>query len=705
MANRPNSYLNWTDGNSSKVVQPPANVLLQGWSAGQAPPFQYANWQMWLADQWIQYLDQLTNTGIPDQALRLINGGYWSFAVSTGILSWSATANIAVPGAPDSSNAIAAGNITLSDGEIAYVAANIPIVANGSTTSGSPLLTNMNFTGNLSVGMNVVGPGIPSSTTVLSITTNGVTLSNNATATATAQTFVFSNASALTVSAALGATYIPDLTHLVIARRVGSEVYVGVNAAQITLLDGEFKPLGQTGYLQTYQVLAGQNLTAGQAVYISVGGVTDGGRTTGSAYPMDCSSGNSQRSAFFGFVTTSVSSGQQAQIVFSGFYAGSSLTPGHIYYGDPSIPGGIVSSKPSASGVSIVPVGLAVNSTTLLLTNAEGLPGAAQNQSLFQDDVLGSGNGSQTAFTLSQTPYDQNSTFLYLDGIIVPKSQWTLVGTTATFLTAPARGQLVEAQYILASSTTLAAGQETPTGAINGVNTTFTLAGVPINQQATMVFVDGIKIDPNSFSLVLGLGFAQIILTTPPSPGQTVYVTYFENVGSGGGGGGGISGASNLGSGVGLFSSDLAGILQFLSLKAGTNVTLTPDGLGSLVIAAAGGGGGSYTRAVYGTPASPETFLSSSGLNPGLEMDQTWILQTSGGQQTVSSALQIANGTVIGQRLTLRGVDAVNYFTFQGSAGTIYNNLSLNGNCNIDDNQALVLEWDGDVWYEVTRRA
>lgn len=54
---KPGTFLNWTDGSGSKVVQPPSSQQASGWTAGEPPPFQYMNWLFWLTDQWIQWLD------------------------------------------------------------------------------------------------------------------------------------------------------------------------------------------------------------------------------------------------------------------------------------------------------------------------------------------------------------------------------------------------------------------------------------------------------------------------------------------------------------------------------------------------------------------------------------------------------------------------------------------------------------------------
>lgn len=702
MANRPNTYLNWANSGT----QPPAAFLSQGWTPGQAPPAQYANWQMWLADQWIQYLDQLTNTGVPDQAIRLINGQQWTFVASSGLLSWSGAFNIAIPSIPDSSNQVAAGSVTINDGQVAYVNANIPVIATGSSTSGSNQLINMNFTGNIAVGYSCTGLGIPTGTTVTGVTTSGVVLSNNATSSNLGATYTFAPTAALTVQVSDSTAFFPNFGDLILARRVGNKIYLGVNCTQMTLHDGEFKYLSSTGYLQTYAPVAGTNLTAGQIVYISQGPSLDSGRTLGAAYPLDASSGNSQRSMYAGFVATSTTAGNPVELTFTGFFAGIGLTVGNIYYADPSNPGGITNTRPTGSGVSIIPVGLAINSNTLLLTNAEGLPAAPQNQSVLTEDNF-VGNGSKVAFTTSASPLNQNSTMVYVDGVKIPagSSTWTLSGMAVTFSTAPAVGASVDIQYVDANTYSIALIQEVPT--TTDRQTWVLNNGIPINKNGTLVFVDGVKILPTEFNLTLGAMTASIYLVNGAlAPGQSLEVSYFSNVAaSSGADSGDITGGANQGSGTGVFTGVSSGVLQFLSLKAGTNVTIAPDGLGDIVISSTGGGGGSYTRQVYGTPSSPQTFTPSVGLNPGTQNDQTWILSTGSGPQTVTASPAIAPGVVIGERLTLRGVDSTNYYTFLGFAGTIIQGLSLNGNCNIDNNQSLVVEWDGSVWYEVTRRA
>lgn len=372
---KPSAYLNWTDGNPSKQVQPPAPILLQGWTSGEPPPFQYANWQIWLIDQWIQWLDQNQNSSasgtIVASSMRLINGGNWSWTLGTGTLAWASAFNLAIPSIPDADNQAAAGSIALTDGQIAYVTANIPFSVVCNTTSGSNVLTGVTEVQGIASGQTVTGTGIPGSTIVTGPPieqadgTFNIPISANATANGT-PTLTFSGLGALTVAAATSSGFIPGPTTVVIARRVGNNVYLGVNSIQMLLRDQELKAINDQGYLNVISVLAGENLTANQAVYISPGTGVDSGRTAGRAYKTDAGTTNGGvRSQFVGFVATTVLAGAAAVIVISGVMPGFTLTSGAIVYLDPATPGGLTQVRPTTSNLYLTPVGMAVSAAIL----------------------------------------------------------------------------------------------------------------------------------------------------------------------------------------------------------------------------------------------------------------------------------------------------------------------------------------------------
>ena len=65
-----------------------------------------------------------------------------------------------------------------------------------------------------------------------------------------------------------------------------------------------------------------------------------------------------------------------------------------------------------------------------------------------KESPSGTINGSNTAFTLAQSPNENESVELYLDGLYLIESvDYTLSGTSITMTVAPANGQSLKAQY------------------------------------------------------------------------------------------------------------------------------------------------------------------------------------------------------------------------------------------------------------------
>lgn len=58
---KPSNHLDWTDGVPAKVVEPSSAKKLLGWVALERPPFEYFNWLFFRSDEWLKYLESITD--------------------------------------------------------------------------------------------------------------------------------------------------------------------------------------------------------------------------------------------------------------------------------------------------------------------------------------------------------------------------------------------------------------------------------------------------------------------------------------------------------------------------------------------------------------------------------------------------------------------------------------------------------------------
>jgi hypothetical protein len=117
------------------------------------------------------------------------------------------------------------------------------------------------------------------------------------------------------------------------------------------------------------------------------------------------------------------------------------------------------------------------------------------------------GDGSTTAFTLSQTVTDETNTFVFIQGVYQEKSVYSISGTTLTFTTAPQNGYTVE---VMAFGT-ITVGNQTVTS-VNGQTGAVTLE-TGTDWQST--------IQTSNFTAVAGKGYfvnttsASVTVTLP----------------------------------------------------------------------------------------------------------------------------------------------------------------------------------------------
>lgn len=145
----------------------------------------------------------------------------------------------------------------------------------------------------------------------------------------------------------------------------------------------------------------------------------------------------------------------------------------------------------------------------------------------------------------------------------------------------------------------------------------------------------------------------------------------------GGGGAGTVTGAANIGAGAGIYRDLTGGILNFYSLLAGANITLTP-GPGGITIAATGGGGGGVPE----IPATNQYFVRTyDGVNyswhsisndGGLGVDNAVIdftasaairLGDGSGTPTVAAQMTAAGIYFVGKMTIAPGADQVTFYS------------------------------------------
>lgn len=71
------------------------------------------------------------------------------------------------------------------------------------------------------------------------------------------------------------------------------------------------------------------------------------------------------------------------------------------------------------------------------------------NKFWIDETPSGTINGSNTSFSLSQTPVENDAVEIYLNGLYLTyTTDYTISGTTITMVTAPVVGQVLRASYI-----------------------------------------------------------------------------------------------------------------------------------------------------------------------------------------------------------------------------------------------------------------
>jgi len=140
-------------------------------------------------------------------------------------------------------------------------------------------------------------------------------------------------------------------------------------------------------------------------------------------------------------------------------------------------------------------------------------------------------------------------------------------------------------------------------------------------------------------------------------------------------------------------SSALYGDVTFTGTGA---VTLTQAGQNIEINVPVISGG---ATTITGSAGAPQAITAAGGIAfTGSDYFNMWFVQGSGGPVDLSANPQIAAGSVVGQRLLLRGCSNTNTVKLEDATG-----LLLNGECILSLGSMIELFWSGSTWDEISR--
>jgi hypothetical protein len=144
----------------------------------------------------------------------------------------------------------------------------------------------------------------------------------------------------------------------------------------------------------------------------------------------------------------------------------------------------------------------------------------------------GTVDSSNTDFTLSNTPAT-GSLRVYVNGVRQKVTDdYTLSGTTVTFITAPETGDKILCDYFttageIAQGSTSFVYDETPSGTVDGANTSFTLANTPVSG-TLQLYRDGQLLKGGSADY--SLSGTTITMTTAPVTDSVLTAFYQQSL-------------------------------------------------------------------------------------------------------------------------------------------------------------------------------
>jgi hypothetical protein len=245
--------------------------------------------------------------------------------------------------------------------------------------------------------------------------------------------------------------------------------------------------------------------------------------------------------------------------------------------GNVSILAGSTTSSLSIGGAAAsftntptAPTAATTDSSTKLATTAFVKTLAGTQSMVYNEVPAGTVNGSNTAFTLASTPAT-SSLNLYKNGIRLKAggADYTLSGSTITFVTAPPTGAVLLADYNV-SNTTYSVGtnsiisDEVPTGLVNGSNAAYSVSRAYIGG-ALEVYINGVKQARTTHFTETNPALGTFTLSDAPLTGDVVTCNYQYN----------LNPASNADTVDGIHASTTATANQLYPLNANAALPLS----------------------------------------------------------------------------------------------------------------------------------
>jgi prefoldin subunit 5 len=174
----------------------------------------------------------------------------------------------------------------------------------------------------------------------------------------------------------------------------------------------------------------------------------------------------------------------------------------------------------------------ALNSTLTSLQNTVSSLSAGSTAAFSDAETpAGSINGTNGTFTLAKTPAAPTSVALYKNGILQSYGvDFTVSGQTVTFAaqSLPQSGDLMQAFYRTTGTGSAAAfvDGEVPTGAVNGTNTTFTLANAPNPSASLKLYKNGVLLAQGVDYSLSGATITFVSTKAAPQSGDSLLASY-----------------------------------------------------------------------------------------------------------------------------------------------------------------------------------